>query len=273
MNPTSSTFRCFPGLVPRLVPRLVARPVVLLALFCCLPLIPKGANACLTANIDKRAVQWSTMIVQAKLSGIGDKIELPGADPTAKRPSGRPTATAYRQISFEVTDTIDGAAQPGDIIKAVVLVGGQAGDGICPPMRADSVGKKFILLLRPFDQTSLDVPDNTSLDVGHGAMVIVSQLGESDMNSETLNDLKAFVAKTRATSATANDQLAAQVDTVATAHDDTEAEAAEKAITEIGADSLPALQARLATANDAGKTRLKQLIDDLSPPALSAEPE
>jgi hypothetical protein len=87
-----------------------------------------------------------------------------------------------------------------------------------------------------------------------------------------VNDLKTFVAKTRASTVN-SDQLNAQVDTVANAHDDTEAGEAEKAIADIGPDALPALQARLATANDAGKTRLKHLIDDLSPPALSAEPD
>jgi len=266
MNPTRSTPRCSPDFFR-------CPLVALLALLCCLPFFPTDARACLTANIDKRAVQWSTTIVQAKLSSLGEKIDLPNVDASTKRPSGRPTAVAYRVVSFEVTDPVDGAAQAGDVIKAVVLIGGQPGDGICPALLPESVGKKFILLLRPFEQTSLDVPDNTTLSVGRGALVIVSQIGEADMNSETMNDLKVFVAKTRAASPVAADQLGTQVDTVATAHDDTEDEQAEKAITEIGPDAVPALQERMKTANDAGKTRLRHLIDDLSPPALSAEPE
>jgi hypothetical protein len=260
-------------------PRSARRPVIvlLLSLSCC-ALACGIARACLTANIDKRAVQWSTLIVQAKLVSLGDKIDIPATDipatdaPTT-RPSGRPTAVAYRVVSFEITDIVDGTATPGDTVKALVLIGGQPGDSICPPLLPESVGKKFILLLRPFEQTSLDVPDNTQLSVGPGAMVIVSQLGEADMNSETMNDLKAFVTKTRSAPPANNDQLAAQVDTVANAHDDTEASEAEKAIEDIGPDAVPMLDARLKTANDAGRTRIRHLIDDLSPPALSAEPE
>jgi hypothetical protein len=245
----------------------------LLAFLCCVPLVPRTGRACLTANIDKRAVQWSTAIVQAKLTSLGDKIDLPASDPATTRPSGRPTAIAYRIVSFEVTDNVDGTPQPGDVVKALVLIGGRPGDGICPALLPESIGKKYILLLRPFEQTSLDVPDNTPLSIPRGAMVIVSQLGESDMNAETMNDLKTFVVKTRAAAPMNNDQLTAQVDAVATAHDETEADQTEKAIEEIGPDAVPMLQARLASANDAGKTRLKRLISDLSPPALSAEPE
>jgi hypothetical protein len=247
-----------------------------IALLCVLSfaqLSPQVARGCLTANIDKRAVQWSTSIVQAKLTSLGDKIDIPSTDAPTTRPSGRPTAVAYRIVSFEVTDVVDGTALPGDVVKIVALIGGKPGDGICPALLPESVGKKFILLLRPFDQTGVDVPDNTALDADKGAMVIVSQLGEADMNSETMNDLKSFVAKTRAAAPTSSDQVAAQVDAVANAHDDTEASEAEKAITDIGPDAVPALEARLKTANDAGKTRLRQLIQDLSPPALSAEPE
>jgi hypothetical protein len=230
------------------------------------------SHASLTATIDKRAVQWSTSIVLAKLDNLGTKMDLPAGDGSTKRPSGRPVATGYRIVTFDVLENIDGSSQTGDTIRTVSLIGGQPGDGIGPAMPPEAVGKKFILLLRPFELTGVDVPDNTPLNVGTNAMVIVSLLGEADMNSETVNDLKTFVAKTRASTVN-SDQLNAQVDTVANAHDDTEAGEAEKAIADIGPDALPALQARLATANDAGKTRLKHLIDDLSPPALSAEPD
>jgi hypothetical protein len=239
----------------------------------CITFFSGISRACLTANIDKLAVQWSTAVVQARLISLGDKIDLSADLVPTSRPSGRPTAAAYRVLSFQVTDTVDGGNQPGDIVKVVALIGGQAGDGICPALLPESIGKHFILLLRPFDQTRLDVADNTALTVPRGAMVIVSQLGEADMNSETLNDLKAFVAKVRAAAPASSDQTTAQVEAVAAAHDDTEADQAEKAITEIGPDAIPLLEMRLNTANDAGKTRLRHLIDDLSPPALSAEPE
>jgi hypothetical protein len=259
---------------PRPALRPVRLPLGLIILsLCCCAVACDIARACLTANIDKRAVQWSTLIVQAKLTSLGDKIDIAGADPATTRPSGRPTAVAYRIVSFEITDVVDGTATPGDTVKALVLIGGQPGDSICPPLLPESVGKKIILLMRPFEQTSLDVPNNTQLTVGQGAMVIVSQLGEADINSETMNDLKAFVTKTRSAPPVNNDQLTAQVETVATAHDDTEASEAEKAIEDIGPDAVPMLDARMKTANDAGKTRIRHLIDDLSPPALSAEPE
>ena len=245
----------------------------LLALLYYALVLPSTSRACLTANIDKRAVQWSTLIVQAKLSALGEKVDIAGADGSATRPSGRPNAVAYRIVSFEITDVIDGVAAPGDFVKALVLIGGKPGDGICPALLPESVGKKFILLLRPFEQTGLDLPDNTPLTVGPGTMVIVSQLGEADMNSETMNDLKAFVTKTRSAAPPSNDQLAAQVETVASAHDDTEASEAEKAIEDIGPAAVPMLEERIKTANDAGRTRLRHLVDDLSPPALAGEPE
>jgi hypothetical protein len=247
--------------------------IALLFAFVAVPLLPRVTRGCLTATINPRAVQWSTSIVLAKLTSLGDKIDIPITDAPTTRPSGRPTAVAYRVISFEVAESIDGGAQAGDVVKVVALIGGQPGDGICPALLPESIGKKFILLLRPFEQTAVDVPDNTALRVGNNAMVIVSQLGEADMNSETINDLKAFAAKTRSAPPVSNDQLVAQVDTVAIAHDDTEAAEAEKAITDIGPVAVPMLEARMKSANDAGKTRLRHLIDDLSPPALSAEPE
>ena len=140
-------------------------------------MLPK-AVACLTSNIDKRTVQWSTAIVQAKLVGLGTKTDIPAPIASAMggsgdRTSGKPAATAYRMVSFEVTDSVDGMLQPGQTVKVLGLIGGRPGDGTCPTLMPESVGKKFILMLRPFEQTQIDLPNGTPISITPGTMVVV----------------------------------------------------------------------------------------------------
>ena len=218
--------------------------------------IPK-ALGCLTGNIDKRTVQWSTAIVQAKLSSLGTKMDLTSAS-SSMAPSGKPLASAYRVVSFEITDSIDGTLQPGQTVKVIGLIGGRPGDGMCPALMPESVGKKFILMLRPFGDTRIDLPDGTPLSVTPSTMVIVSQLGEGRLLMPTrFSDLKKLVGSTHdALAAVSSDTISSQVEAVAAAHDATEAEQAEKMLEDIGPMALPAIQDRLKSASGVGKNAI-----------------
>ena len=228
--------------------------------------------ACLTGNIDKRTIQWSTSIVQAKLVSLGTRYDIDASASPAS--SGKPMANGYRSVSFEVTATIDGSLQTGQTFKVLGLIGGRPGDGMCPALMPDSVGKKFILMLRPFESTRIDLPNGTPLNVSPNTMVIVSQLGEDDVNADTFSDLKKLVGQTHdAVAAVTSDTISSQVEAVAAAHDATEAEQAEKALEDIGPAALPALQERTKSASGVGKTRLDRIIADVQAPMLTAQPE
>jgi hypothetical protein len=55
---------------------------------------------------------------------------------------------------------------------------------------------------------------------------------------------------------------------LATAADETEAGDAAHALMEMGVKSIPAIKTEILSADDEGKTRLRKIIEQLSPPPL-----
>src|SRR3954471_22228866 len=90
------------------------------------------ARACLRAELDPRAVQWSTLIVRAKLADRGKAVAL-SSNSAPETPSTFPTTTAVTPIAvvapegfvvntFEVIEALDGTTSPGQQIHVLRLV-------------------------------------------------------------------------------------------------------------------------------------------------------
>ncbi|MBC8106845.1 MAG: hypothetical protein H7Z14_09675 [Anaerolineae bacterium] len=209
------------------------------------------ALACLRPTLDERAIQWSTAIVDADLKSIGP-VEADPNDPK------RATQTYF----FAVNKSLDGALKDGDIFVVSRTFSDDAPPSRCPVTLKDKLqGEKFILLLRPGDKA----PE----------MTIVHMLNRADLGDAELADLKAKIADVRhAEEGATDDAVAAQSAALATAQDAVEAEEAEKSILQFGPRALPALQKKLdePDLNDAGRTRLRRVIAELTPPPLPSEP-
>src|SRR5437879_87239 len=78
-------------------------------------------RACLRSTLDARAVQWSSLIVEARLEAIEKPVELPinpttspqsatTAPTTASSDNSASSATAFQTYRFQITDVIDGDA-------------------------------------------------------------------------------------------------------------------------------------------------------------------
>jgi hypothetical protein len=90
-----------------------------------------------------------------------------------------------------------------------------------------------------------------------------------------LADLKAKIADVRhAEEGGTDDAITAQGAALATAQDAVEAEEAERSLLQYGPRALTALQNKLdePDLNDAGRTRLRHVISELTPPPLPSEP-
>ncbi|CAN5417253.1 hypothetical protein BH09PLA1_BH09PLA1_15200 [soil metagenome] len=209
------------------------------------------APACIRATLDERAIQWATVIVQARLEVIG---------PLKEQPSSPKQAT--RIYTFKVTEVLDGPLKSGESVRVVRVFTADAPASRCPvTLNNKKVGDQFILLLRPFD--------------GGADMMIVHVLNRAETDDAALADLRSRIADVRrAEAAGTDDGLSAQIAALSTAQDDVEAEEAEKSLLQLGPRSLPAMLKKLDEPDllDAGRTRLRRVIAELTPPPLPSEP-
>ncbi|MDP9173416.1 MAG: hypothetical protein M3O30_06065 [Planctomycetota bacterium] len=233
---------------------------------------PFPGRAGLTANPDAKAVQWSTLIVNAKLISIADPVPL--GDSASTQPASG--ITEYRLYAFEVTDVLDGAAKTGDRISVVRFVKGPDDSTECnQSLAGDQVGKQFILLLRPeadlsWSRSGSDADPRTSQLHDLKAMAIVYLVTPDDLGGDGLSYLKTTISDTRdAESKFSTENARAQAQTLANAADDTEAEQAEHTLVEMGPKANSVLAEVAAKANDVGKARLHRVLDDVMPPPLS----
>jgi hypothetical protein len=232
--------------------------------------------ACLRATLDDRAVQWSTLIVTAKLTAIGEPHPLRHAS----RPSD-PAAGDYQILVFTIAAPLDGKAKPGDPLPVIRFTtgGDPAKASPCEDMLTrDKIGKDFLLLLRP----EADLPwhaageaDDPRTDTVHQAkaFAIVNVQSLDDLGAEGLADAKYTISTTR----TAETQFNAadaktQAETVVNASDDTEEQQAAHALAEMGPKALPMIKDEMLKADDVSKNKLAKIAADLSPPGLG-DPE
>jgi len=181
--------------------------------------------------------------------------------------------------TFEVIEALDGTTSPGQQIHVLRLVSSKAKSTTCSAaLSGKHEGDTFILLLRPLDQTELGgvTPDAIPKDSRRDAFVVVHAIAATEADSGAVADLRQMIQDTRRAEAEATpDAIKAQVDAVANAADETEADDAQKALLELGPRTLPALRAIIdgTSVNSTGRTRVKKMIDELSPPPVPAEKE
>src|SRR3954462_3430230 len=86
-----------------------------------------AAGACVREQIDEKAVQWSSLIAQAKLVEVSERIEMKALalKPKSGEKAGEGEVSAvywYRVYSFEVENVIDvtgGSVKPKHRIEVV----------------------------------------------------------------------------------------------------------------------------------------------------------
>jgi hypothetical protein len=238
----------------------VTKLVALLLAFAALP-----AFGCLRDSLDDRAVQWSSLIVMAKLSAIHDPQAL--SDPYQ-----------YQLYDFQITSTLDGSAKAGDTVHVVRFISGANSQksSICGQAFTDKqIGKEFLLLLCPeadlrWSESDSNPDPRTSQLHDLKAFVVVHLDLAYDLGSEGLDDAKYEISNVRAAEAQFKpDDAKLQVQTMINAADDTEESQAEQAIQDMGPKAIPTLRDALASADDdAAKARVNKMIRALSPPSL-----
>jgi len=238
-----------------------------LAIFC------GDCRACLRDTLDDRAIQWSSLIVLAKLDAVGKPQPF---DPAATQPS----AGMYQVDDFEITATLDGAGKPGDHVSVIRFIADadSAKNTECgQQLTGSQVGKSFLLLLRPeadlsWDTTGDQADPRTPQIHGLKAFAVVHLDSTGDLGTEGLANAKFAISSTRAAEAQFNSEDAkVQVQTLVNAYDDTEEQQAEQAVMDMGPKALPILKDALAKTDDAQKVRLQKVITAVAPPPLSVQ--
>jgi hypothetical protein len=230
---------------------------------------------CMRDSVDSLAVQWSTLIVQAKLVKTGQPIQIPAAD--GAKPASRPMqGYQYKIDEFEITQVLDGKAKPADHIKIVIFAPpGKMEDSICgDDVTPDLIGKSYVLLLRPESHMhwsgTAGAADPRPAELHDQKTWCVVHLDYADdLGTDGIDSIKNTISQTRSSeSQFKQDEAKTQAHTLATAADDTEAGDAGHALVEMGVKAIPAIQAEILTADDEAKQRLSAVVKQLSPPPI-----
>jgi hypothetical protein len=234
------------------------------------------ATACLRETLDDRAVEWSKLIVVAKLSSIASPTSLvPPRDADVKSNSLK----SYQLYNFEVVTVLDGTAKAGVHLPIIRFMSDpdMQKNAICEqPLTPKQIGKSFLLFLRPESDlrwsTRADQPDLRTQQVHDlKAFAVVHLESMRDLGDEGFADAKYTISSTRQAEAQFDPANAkVQVQVLLEAADDTEQAEAEHAILEMGPKALPALNHALAAARErVDRVRLTKMIDAVSPPSLT----
>ena len=243
--------------------------VILVMLICA-----AGASACLVPEINQRAVQWSTAIVQAKLLAEGSPVPLGQLQERQGARGALGIATidySYRIYTFEVTGSLDGPYKKSDKIEVVRLLENTTNPpGFCSQhLSKQGVGKEFLLLLRPLSGFMLVLPNSVKKPDVKDGMVIVHLAAMNELKPDALTNLMADIADVRTSEKRIKtQQVQQQIDAALTAADDPHAEPAIRALVRMGPKVLSQVQAAAdkATANPQGQSRLYRVVGELSAP-------
>ena len=239
-----------------------------------LPAIP--CSACLRDSLDDRAVEWSTLIVMAKLTSIRDPQTIASITtrPSGVNPGG---SMQFQTYDFEVTSAIDGAAKAGDAVHVIRFIPspGAQKNSICgQTFTPHMIGKSFLLMLRPeadlrwSDREGGPDPRPPDLHALNAWFVVHLEL-TSDLGTDGIEDAKYTVTSTRAAEAQLKaDDAKLQAQTLVNAQDDTEESQAEHALLEMGPKAIPTLTAYMSQIDEAGQSRIRKVIRQLSPPSI-----
>lgn len=232
---------------------------------------PAISSACLRPQIDERAVQWSTAIIEAKLVSIGQKTPLGKLQERqgALGALGVATTTyAYRTYDFEVTRSIDGPYKKGEHVPVLRMwMTVENPPAICSEhLVKAAVGKEFLLLLRPLSQFDLILPNAIHKPQVSGGMVVV-HLEPRDDKAAGQADLGTTIVEARGDEKQATPKrVQAQIAAAVSAPDDEKAKPAMEALSRMGPKIISDLRQAANKATGQGQFRLQQLLAELTPP-------
>ncbi|MBC8105429.1 MAG: hypothetical protein H7Z14_02470 [Anaerolineae bacterium] len=202
------------------------------------------ALACLRSTLDERSIQWATAIVEARLESIGEVTD------------------STQTCTFKVSESFDGSMKPGESFRIVRTFADDAPPSRCPvSLRGKQHGDRFVLLIRHAK--------------AEGQVTIVHMLNRAEFDEAAIADLKSRIVDVRHAEETGTDEaIAAQTAALASAQDAVEAAEAEKTLLQFGPRSIDALTKKLDEPDltDAGRTRVKRVIAELTPPPEPSEP-
>ena len=240
-------------------------------------LFSAGAAACMRPQLDERAVQWSSAIVEARLSSISADVRI-GQIQERQGALGvlgvSTTSYFYRTYDFRVIRVLDGTMKKGDSFPVIRLFsqveaqGAQQPGGCGQHLAPDSVGKEFLLLVRPLSESKIIVPNGITPPDVKGAMWVVHLEPMESVSPAILSGLETTIASVRA----ARDQATPQqvdhlIGQIAGAGTETRAGPSVRALERIGPSVIPAVQKAAAAQTDAqARDRLVQVVSDLTPP-------
>lgn len=228
-----------------------------------------ACNACMRLQMDDRAVQWSTAIIEAKLLSIDAPVKLQGDVRTFKPPYGvLSTWYYYRVYHMEVIRSLDGSLKKGDPVTIVRLFWNSQQVGCQQNLTQDSIGKQVLALLMPISTFRQFVPEGiTGVKVKDGMFIVHLELKET-LAPTVIPQLEQRISAVRAAEAQIDPK---QVDRLIARVKDTpnpdRAGPSLRALERMGPKILPQLQAGVKLMPpDARLQEMTNIIFQLSPP-------
>jgi len=234
--------------------------------------------------MDERAVQWSDAIVEAKLASVGPEIKLGEVQERRGALGALGTASItyyYRLYTFDVTRSLDGPVKGGEKLPVIRLfskteepaVAGAAGPAATPStdpcsqlLVKENVGKEFVVLNRLLSNFKAVVPNGVTPPNVKNAMWIVHLAAKDSVNSTTMDQLTSTITGVRETEAHIDparvERLIGQIEY---AQNDERAGPSIRALEKLGTKVIPTAQQAAMKTNGAARTRLLQVVSDLTP--------
>lgn len=231
------------------------------------------ARACMRPEMDERAVQWSTAVVQAKLVSIGPPVDLQGQTQERQGPRGTlgvaTTTYFYRVYQFEVTDPIEGLYKTGDSVP-VLRMFSRSENSLLPceqHLTKDAIGKEFILMVRPLAEFKYVVPQGVKRPDVNDAMSVVHLERADDLKPDAIAKLKQTVHSVRAGEKQITPETVQRlIKSIQKAPTDARAEPSMRALERLGPRVMGDVQTAADKAHGEPQARLLRVISDLTPP-------
>jgi hypothetical protein len=250
-----------------------------------LPATARHASACLRAAPDARAIQWATVIVEAKLMAVDAPVEIVRVKQSEVGKSPLAHSYWYQLHTFDVTDVLDGrGARRAQDVKVVRFFGRiDRIDRDALPcsqhLRKEQVGRSFILLLRPERELRVEVAptDPAVNDIRNeavhklGAYAIINLVPREEMDADEKAALKRLVGEVRAVERAFSAQKARRLaEHVASTAETPESETEATELLAMGPRAIPDMTRAWNTLRGprSGRDRLQTLIAELTPPPI-----
>jgi len=243
------------------------------------------ASACMRSTMDERAVQWSDAIVEAKLASIGPEVKLGDVQERRGARGALGTATItyfYRLYTFDVTRALDGSLKSGEKLQVVRLFSKTEEPAVSgaitppPPPSADpcsqllvqaNVGKEFVVLAREMSKFKAVVPNGVSMPPVKGTMWIVHLAAKDSVNPTAMEQLTSTITSVRETeSHIDNARVEHLIGQIEYAPNDERAGPSMRALEKMGMKVIPTVQQAAMKTNGAPRTRMLQVVNELTPP-------